>query len=196
MTRPFRHAAAVALLLAAGAGCDLFTPRPPRGSFTPGPSTAADAGDCSVCGTAQTSAAVIYRVDAPASVKVGKDATFTIYAATGTDKAIICEVAQPAVNLPGWSVDAGAKAPKLKLGLAMKSVVRDEQRPCQGIDRAAPPRSVKATRSITFPAAGTYAIEVVGFDGSRPLGMQYQPGPDDPPAPPRPSVPPSIEVTP
>ncbi len=196
MKRFARAASAAVLLGVVGAGCDWFTPRPPRGSFTPAPPTAADEAGCEVCGTSQRTAAVIYRVDGPATVKAGKAATFTIYAATGTDKAVICEVAQPTYDLPGWGVNAGAKPPTLKLGLAMKSVARDESRPCQVIDRAAPPKSVKATRNITFPAAGTYTIEVVGFDGSRPLGMQYEPGPGDPPAPPKPGVPATIEVQP
>lgn len=189
-------AAATALLTALAGGCDLFTPRPPRGSFTSAPPSAADELGCEVCGAPTRNAAVVYHVAGPASVKVGASATFTFYVATGTDKNVICEVPQPKADLPGWGVDAGATPPRLKLGLVMKSVAREESKPCPVKDRSAPPKSVTVERRITFPAAGTYTIEVAGFDGSRPLGMQYEPGPNDPPAPPKPSVPKTIEVTP
>lgn len=188
-----REASALALLFVLVPGCDWFTPRPPRGSFTPGPSPTATTDDCALCGTSQRSQAVIYHVAAPAKAKKGQAVPFTIYAATGTDKAIICESALPRADMPGWGVDAKAK--KLKLGLTMSSVVRDESRPCAVIDRAAPPKSVKATRNIIFPEAGTYTIDVAGFDGTRPLGMQYEPGEGDPAAPPKPGAPSSIEVT-
>lgn len=189
-----RPAAAAALLVAFAAGCDLFSARPPRGAFTPAPSTNAEPG-CEACGTSQRGSAKIYRVEAPAVVKAGEPATFTIYAATGTDKAVICETPLPRADLPGWGVNA-AEPPSVKLGLAVSSVIRDESRPCAIVDRAAPPKSVKATRTLTFPRAGTYAVEVVGYDGSRPLGMLYSPGPGDPPAPPGPAAPTTIEVQP
>lgn len=184
---------AAGLLALSLASCDWFTPRAPRGSFTPGPSPTATTSDCDQCGTSQRSQAVIYHVSAPAIAKKGQPVPFTIYAATGTDKMIICESALPRADMPGWGVDVEAKT--LKLGLTMSSVIRDESRPCQVIDRAAPPKSVKATRQITFPEAGTYAIDVAGFDGTRPVGMQYEPGEGDPAAPPRPAAPSSIEVT-
>lgn len=191
MTR--RLAAAIVGLVLISA-CDWFTPHQPRGAFTPRPEETA--APCDACGTPQRGPATIYRVEGPATATVGKPVTFTIYGAAGLDETLVCESPLPTVDLGGWGVDAGTTPPKLKLGLAMRSFVREESRPCAVVDRAAPPRAFKAKRSITFPAAGTYAIEVVGYDGTRPLGMLYSPGPDDPGAPPAPSVPESIEVTP
>ena len=185
--------AAFALVLGLAAGCDLFTPRPPRGTFTPAPSTGPTPG-CEVCGTSQRSGLKVFRVEAPATLKAGQAATFTFYAVTGLDKAVICEVPLPRADQPGWGVDAGAKT--AKLGVAASSVIRDESRPCAVVDRAAPPKALRITRSVTFPEPGTYALEVAGYDATRPLGLLWSPGPGDPPAPPAPSAPATIEVQP
>ena len=193
MTRLGRPAVALALLAASGAGCDWFTPRPPRGFHTPAPVTQPEPG-CEACGDTQRKPATYYRVEAPASVRAGKAATFTFWTVVDADEAVICEVPAPRADMPDWGAAADASPPHFKLGLLMDSVVRDEQRPCAEVNRAAPPRSLKATRTFTFPTAGSWDLELVGYVGALPPGMLYSPGPGDPPGPPKPSAPATIEV--
>lgn len=182
---PFHRAAALAGLLLLG--CEFQQPKP--AVPTPTPSY-----DCTICGDLTRYAAHIFRVEPPAIVKAGKPAPFLIYAATGLDKLMVCDTVDAKAEDPDWGVSADGKG--FTLGLIVKAVKRDEAKPCPYIDRNVPPQAVAVTKQLTFPQAGTYELTVVGYDGSRPLGMTWSPAPGQPDTPPAPNKPLTIEVVP
>lgn len=185
-----RRAAFMASALLTAVGCDALTPNlktPPLPKAEPSYS-------CGVCGDLTQFPAKIFRLEAPPTIKAGKPATFTIYAALGVNKLMVCESPAPKLESPEWGTSKDGTG--FLFGLMVTAVQRDEAKPCMFIDRNVPPQAVKVKKTVTFAKPGTYALTVETWDGSRPLGMTYSPAPGDKPFPPGPSVPATLEVLP
>lgn len=147
---------------------------------------------CEICGDPTQYPGRIFRVEAPDAIRAGKPATFTIYVTVGYEKLLICDKPDPKVESPEWGVSADGAG--YTLGVMVRAVKRDEAKPCSYIDRSVPPKALVVKKTITFAKPGTYALTVVGYDGIRPLGVTWSPGPGEPGAPPAPKKPNSIEV--